>query len=527
MIQLRKNRVTPLLGTIRGKAVPGHKSSPPTSQSLPVEDEDIERSPVSSDDDEMAAVADKVDRDAQEGARKSTATTSDVKGMGSATSRKVSEINANMRKRRKFQDEGPYTTQTARNTRAKISADEEAAEKIDMWTSQSQQDRKRASQRSQKSYGGSNKVAWTGFQRLQTSPSPEPASPPSTNSGFKMPNDSTKSSPKGQPRFPFLTPPSSSPPKATPTRSTFRKPQTALSEPAGQQKSNKRTFQDPALPTSFKRTSPRSLRSTKAETIDIVSSPPLSPYSSGSDLSTPPPETELQDMDLVFASTQTQSQRDLARCPVCQDYVDKETLDLFTRGERVGWRDKAVFCESHRRKDAEQLWRSKGYPDIDCNPDALKTRMQQYHTDIHDILDGKVSSEFLDRLKSKVNTGRIRKALRDVHAAKSEIVTPGYYGPRGSQVFQAHLVEAFGEKLQNMATGGNEEVRVTGAGNYIARVLVPEMAARLIAEDMGLGLDEVGLEKARNVMEESAEVGRLVNGTGEEEDDVAVKMEKI
>ncbi|KAL9053034.1 MAG: hypothetical protein Q9162_005022 [Coniocarpon cinnabarinum] len=521
-VRLRKDGVASLLKQVGGRQVKAQDATHSAPQPQLNGEEDFDREPESSEDEEMAAAATQA-----ESAGKIRATTEkgakQPNGSSRAAPQNPNRSNDNVRRsqRTRLQDEGTYAGRKRKQSGAHIY---DAAELVDQWKIWNNP------RHSSQTYGSQKaKAARTSNDAESASPTLTPAKSPS---GFKKPNvkDSPKRGSQGQ-HFKFLpTPPSSSPNTGTESNSslrTFRRPppSSALSEPSGAQKSNRRSFRTSRLAS---KESPRSspskdTKSTSDQPIDIVSSPPLSPLTdSSSGLSTPPPEAELNDLDLLFAASQTESQRALARCPVCQEYVDKETWELFTRGSRVGWRDKQAFCEGHRRRDAEKLWKDRGYPDINWDSAALKRRMERHSSSLEDVIEGKRHSELLENLKKKVGSGRIRKALRDVNEARSEVIFPGYYGPRGSQVFQAHLLSAFGERLRDMAASGDEVVRATGTGNYIARVLVPELAVKLIAEDLSVEEDQ-----AKKVMEESSEVGRLVNGVeAEEEDVVVVKKEK-
>lgn len=70
---------------------------------------------------------------------------------------------------------------------------------------------------------------------------------------------------------------------------------------------------------------------------------------------------------------------------------------------------------------------------------------------------------------------------------------------------------SFAPKIRRLAAS-DKLVSSAGVAGYVQAVLAPELALRLVMEDMGA--DE---EEARTVLRESAEVGNLLN---EEEDEV-------
>lgn len=73
------------------------------------------------------------------------------------------------------------------------------------------------------------------------------------------------------------------------------------------------------------------------------------------------------------------------------------------------------------------------------------------------------------------------------------------------------IMTSFAPKIRRLAAS-DKLVSSAGVAGYVQEVLAPELALRLVMEDMGA--DE---EEARTVLRESAEVGNLLN---EEEDEV-------
>ena len=69
-----------------------------------------------------------------------------------------------------------------------------------------------------------------------------------------------------------------------------------------------------------------------------------------------------------------------------------------------------------------------------------------------------------------------------------------------------HMSEALKQELKR-----DKAVRAAGVGGYVNAVLVPELAVRLVMEDMDLA-DE---QRARDVLSESSNVGILLNADDE------------
>ncbi|KAH8929339.1 hypothetical protein BT69DRAFT_1198648, partial [Atractiella rhizophila] len=100
------------------------------------------------------------------------------------------------------------------------------------------------------------------------------------------------------------------------------------------------------------------------------------------------------------------------------------------------------------------------------------------------------------------------KGKRKMKSAMSEYETfevqiPGYYGDRGSVVIYEALREQY--VVEDAILDDSRSAPLDKA-TFIRRVLLPEIAMRLIMEDEGLS----SLEEAREVMEKSRDFGRAV-----------------
>lgn len=81
-----------------------------------------------------------------------------------------------------------------------------------------------------------------------------------------------------------------------------------------------------------------------------------------------------------------------------------------------------------------------------------------------------------------------------------------------------YITQQFSEKLRTLA-GSDKLIGAAGVAGYIQAVLVPELATLLVKDDM-----DVGVERAREILVESTEVGDLLNE--EDEDDVNASFAK-
>ena len=73
-----------------------------------------------------------------------------------------------------------------------------------------------------------------------------------------------------------------------------------------------------------------------------------------------------------------------------------------------------------------------------------------------------------------------------------------------------HITKTFSANIRRLAAK-DKLIAAGGVLAYVQAVLVPELAMRLIMEDM-----RIGVERAREVLCESAELGDLVNEDGDE-----------
>ncbi|KAK3394422.1 RTC4-like domain-containing protein [Podospora didyma] len=185
-------------------------------------------------------------------------------------------------------------------------------------------------------------------------------------------------------------------------------------------------------------------------------------------------------------------------CPMCKERVSKDLLDNFKEQyPRMTLQQEQRFCQLHQMESAKELWKDKGYPDIKWP--KLKKRIKKQSGFLRDILEGG-ESHFGDIFSQKVTAGQNKTLL------KSEAnLTPGYYGIRGLRAMSESIIHEFSSLLRKRAVQ-DRLVSARGHTAYVQAVLVPELAVRLIMEDM-----DVDKEEARTIMAESSRLGELMN----------------
>lgn len=201
-----------------------------------------------------------------------------------------------------------------------------------------------------------------------------------------------------------------------------------------------------------------------------------------------------------------------AACPMCGESVDAIFLRSYNGGKRMNIRTQTKFCRAHKKKSARNEWAEKRYPIIDWSD--FDTRLAQHHSYLKSLLDG-TSSYYRNILAEQVKSGKDRTLLQAVSNSDNSL-TPGYYGSRGFRAMSENIMDKFSSQLRRIAIT-DRLVAARGVTGYVQTVLVPELAVRLICEDMSLGVEE-----ARQVMRESVGLGDLLN---EEVEDIVTWKE--
>jgi hypothetical protein len=189
---------------------------------------------------------------------------------------------------------------------------------------------------------------------------------------------------------------------------------------------------------------------------------------------------------------QTMTQR--ARCPMCGESVDPADLRAFGR---MNTRKQEKFCRSHRKTTALQTWDAEEYPTIDW--DKLDSRITKHHSFIKKLING-ADSHYRERLAETVNAGKNRSLLKSDYNP-----TPGYYGTRGLRAISENTMRKFTPLLKKRMVV-DRLMAARGFTPYVEYVVVPEVAVRLIMEDMNCEV-----ERAREIMSESLGVGELLS----------------
>lgn len=291
-----------------------------------------------------------------------------------------------------------------------------------------------------------------------------------------------------------------------------------------------------------------------------------------SPLTTPPQSPEPSNADREdgdFEPAET-------KCPICQKTVPTATLKSFSNSNRrpqsrLDIHEQQKFCTWHKATDAQSLYTSRGYPRFTPEDWAFlaKTRIPSHFPHLTKIITDDSQSHYriaLNRIAESGDKSHLRTFLRDLsielptasspapaaaaddnprsssssssdhhNSIQKHTALPGYYGPRGLAIFSSAIIRHFSPLLNQLAARDRLVKRI-GVAGYVQTVLVPELAMRLVMEDqrrrneMGRGSGAAASggdgdgggnggkeELARRVLEESVEVGEVVNREEEEE----------
>ncbi|KAF7504375.1 hypothetical protein GJ744_002432 [Endocarpon pusillum] len=261
-----------------------------------------------------------------------------------------------------------------------------------------------------------------------------------------------------------------------------------------------------------------------------------------------PPDTDVSDPSVLTA-----------QCPLCSTPVSNSALEEFTirhynpnrnakttrllqhhhhhRQTRLPSRLQQKFCREHRAQTARDTWRDRGYPAI--NWDTLaQLRSTRHLTAMRSILANQTVSFYRAKLAEASSSSSTTTTTTSAAAAPAggskggrrnlvkylkegvlDVVQYGYYGPRGARVAAEAITSRLSAELVR-ASETDALVRDAGVAGFVQAVLVPELVARWVADDRGWRLEgDEWKGEARRLLEESAEVGALVN---EDEDRVCV-----
>ncbi|KAF5860279.1 hypothetical protein ETB97_001757 [Aspergillus alliaceus] len=190
-------------------------------------------------------------------------------------------------------------------------------------------------------------------------------------------------------------------------------------------------------------------------------------------------------------------------CPWCKETVDPELLLRFQSQPKQRLREQQRFCDSHKQATAQKEWQDKGYPTIDW--DTFDDRIRGYFDDLETLLVPDSQSYYRNMLDSTLKSGKAKNFRLTLEGDGLETISCGYYGTRGAGKMLQALTVRFSRKLRRLAVS-DHIVKLAGVVGYAQAVLVPELAVRLVKDDM-----EVNDDTARQILRDSIDIGERLN----------------
>ncbi|KAI1618521.1 RTC4-like domain-containing protein [Exophiala viscosa] len=197
-------------------------------------------------------------------------------------------------------------------------------------------------------------------------------------------------------------------------------------------------------------------------------------------------------------------------CPVCQKPV-KDSMSLFVPDnlQSLSFKQQQNFCTQHQLVDAEELWRRRGFPDINWK-ELEETRVPDLLPLLKEIINRQKPSFYLDELDRRIKAARgNRKTIHKyLNHGIVDVAKQGYYGPKGARIMVTAITQSLTDTL-NKALQSDSVLRAAGVGGYLSAVLVPELTLQLVMKDMKLEPDQE--TEGRKILEESTTIGDLLS----------------
>ncbi|KAF2705391.1 hypothetical protein K504DRAFT_460641 [Pleomassaria siparia CBS 279.74] len=254
--------------------------------------------------------------------------------------------------------------------------------------------------------------------------------------------------------------------------------------------------------------------SSRASDSQSTSLPNLDPPKSGastprSSLLSSPRHTEtLQNLEQYLDELPAETEDANKRCPVCEETVDSNYYDEFWVDKVRNVHHQTLFCKEHKKREAWEDYRQKGYPEMDWTTFPDKIRM--YHPRLKAVLQNKRPSHYRDIHAQRLADREERTVRKLLDSDAIFEATTGYYGSRGKRAMMETITSQLGSVIRNCAKR-DPVVAFNGIANFVQHVLVPELTVWMVMDDKA-----VSEAKAKEIVQESGALGEVVN---EEVDD--------
>lgn len=197
-----------------------------------------------------------------------------------------------------------------------------------------------------------------------------------------------------------------------------------------------------------------------------------------------------------------QEERHKALVEECKKNGEPAPMFNYVKGG-ISANDKAVICRMHKVELIyKPLGLKRGYP-TNINFEGIPDRVKEMKSELKDIIDKKIESQFLKKVLAVHEEMGADKARRTTELInRFDEYLPGYYGNRGSHF----IMEALQDLFLKTDVLNKESANPLTQIEFAQQVLVPEVGCRLIKQDLKLD----NLQEATKIMEESTEYGSIV-----------------
>ena len=243
------------------------------------------------------------------------------------------------------------------------------------------------------------------------------------------------------------------------------------------------------------------------------------------------PQEDMDNIDSYVRELPAETEEGTA-CPICNETVEQDYYWDFWKGRKNTVKNQAAFCHAHKKAAAQREYLAEGYPVKDGVPfinwAKLPSRIKQHRMVLHKILvgDSDTSSVYRTRYEPLSLTGKAaavpskrqdlspsKRAELESYALDDNAVYPGYYGPHGRRLITESVMDLLSTEIKRCT---DPVVQSSGPATFVQAVLVPEVAVRLIMEDL-----KIDWEDAEEVRERTFEIGALLNEEVEDRVEVA------
>jgi len=231
------------------------------------------------------------------------------------------------------------------------------------------------------------------------------------------------------------------------------------------------------------------------------------------------PQEDIDNIDDSIRELPLEAEEGTA-CLICNEPVSQDSYWTFWKGLSKTVKNQAAFCHTHRRATAQTEYLAEGYPSLDGAPyidwSALSSRIKTHRMALYNILADESPSPHRTRYAPLALTGKaaaVPKPRTDLSPSKQEHLEscaldshgagPGYYGPRGRRLMTESIMSLLNAEIKKST---DPVVLTSGPATFVQAVLVPEVAVRLIMEDL-----MCDWERAEEVREMTGEMGALLN----------------